>query len=371
MSVSKKIKFPGFKILDGYITRKFLGTFFFAIVLIIVIVVVFDAVEKMDDFITTKASLREVTIDYYLNFIPYFINQFSGLFTFIAVIFFTSKMAYQSEIIAILSSGVSFRRLMWPYFISAMFITMISLVLNLWIIPKANVGRVDFESRHLTKNVTVKYDRHIFRQIYPGTFAYIRGYGSNGKASYMAIEQYDGSRMVAALEASDVSFEPETKHWKAAKYITRTFSEDNVETLSKNNNLDTMINLDVLELGKLEDVVQTMTIGELSRFIAEQKSKGSDMVSMFEVERQNRYAYPIATFVLTVIGLSLSSRKVRGGTGLHIGVGIGLCFTYILVCRFAAEFAKSSTVISPVLLVWLPDIIYAFIAVWLYKKAPK
>ena len=292
MADRKRIKFPGFKILDGYITRKFLGTYVFAIALIIVIVVVFDAVEKMDDFITTKASLKAVALDYYLNFIPYFINQFSGLFTFIAVIFFTSKMAYQTEIIAILSSGVSFRRLMWPYFLSAMLITMLSLSLNLWVIPNANARRVEFERQHLTKNAYIRYERHIYRQVYPGTFAYIRSYnGTTEKASYLAIEKYEGSRMVASLEASDVKFNPDTKHWTAAKYLTRSFDENNVEKLEKKEKLDTMINLDVLELGKLEDIIQTMSIGQLNRFIVEQKAKGSDMVSMFEVERQNRFAY--------------------------------------------------------------------------------
>lgn len=369
---ARKIKLPGFKILDGYITRKFLGTYVFAIMLIIVVVVVFDAVEKMDDFITTKATLQAVAIDYYLNFVPYFVNQFSGLFTFIAVIFFTSKMAYQTEIIAILSSGVSFKRLMWPYFVSAMLITALSLSLNLWIIPNANERRVDFERKHLTKNITLKYDKHIYRQIYPGTFAYIRSYnGKTQKASFLAIEQYEGSRMVGSLDAADVTFDPDTRRWLADKYITRTFNEKNIEKMERFNNLDTMINLDVVELGKLEDIIQTMSIGKLNNFIREQKDKGSDMVSMFEVERQNRFAYPMATFVLTVIGLSLSSRKVRGGTGLHIGIGIALCFTYIMFCRFAAEFAKNSTFFSPVLLVWLPNIIYAFIAVYLYRKAPK
>lgn len=368
----KKIKFPGFKILDGYITRKFLGTYVFAIMLIIVIVVVFDAVEKMDDFITNKATLKGVMVDYYLNFVPFFVNQFSGLFTFISVIFFTSKMAYQTEIIAILSSGVSFKRIVWPYFISAMLITLLSLALNLWIIPNASARRVEFERQYFTRNASIKYERHIYRQIYPGTFAYFRGYnGDTEKASYLAIEQYEGSRMIASLEAADVSFDPETKTWTAAKYLTRNFDENNVEHLEKFDQLDTMINLDVVELGKLEDVIQTMSIGKLNRFIAEQKEKGSDMISLFEVERQNRFAYPMATFVLTVIGLSLSSRKVRGGTGLHIGVGIALCFTYIMFCKFAAEFAKSSTFFSPVLLVWLPDIIYALIAIYLYRKAPK
>lgn len=371
-SLLKKFKFPGFKTLDRYITRKFLGTYVFAIILIIVVVIVFDAVEKMDDFITTKATLQEVVFNYYLNFAPYFVNQFSGLFTFIAVIFFTSKMAYQTEIIAILSSGVSFKRLMWPYFVSAMLITALSLSLNLWIIPNANERRVDFERKHLTKNITLKYDKHIYRQIYPNTFAYIRSYnGKNEKAAFLAIEQYEGSRIVGSLDAANVKFNPETRRWIAEKYITRTFDEKNVEKMEKHNNLDTMINLDVVELGKLEDIIQTMSIGKLNTFISEQKDKGSDMVSMFEVERQNRFAYPVSTFVLTVIGLSLSSRKVRGGTGLHIGIGIALCFTYIMFCRFAAEFAKNGTFFSPILLVWLPNIIYAGIAIYLYRKAPK
>lgn len=368
----RRFRFPGFKILDGYITRKFLGTYVFAIMLIIVIVVIFDAVEKMDDFITNKASMRTVLLDYYVNFVPYFINQFSGLFTFISVIFFTSKMAYQTEIIAILSSGVSFRRLLWPYMLSALAIAALSLSLNLWVIPSANARRVDFEMQYLSKNKNIRYDRHIYRQVYPGTFAYIRGFnGKSNTASYLAIEEYDGSRMTASLEASDVAFDPETKHWVADKYLTRTFDSLNIEKLEKHSRLDTMINLDVVELGKLEDVIQTMSIGELNGFINDQKAKGSDLISMFEVERQNRFAYPMATFVLTVIGLSLSSRKVRGGTGLHIGVGIALCFTYIMVCKFAAEFAKSSTTIPPVLMVWMPDIIYAFIAMYLYRKAPK
>lgn len=370
MAQTRKLKFPGFKIIDGYITRKFLGTWFFAIALIIVIVVVFDWVEKMDNFITNKAPLKAILIDYYLNFIPYFINQFSGLFTFIAVIFFTSKMAYQTEIIAILSSGVSFRRLMWPYMISAVVITMISISLNLWVIPKANVYRVEFENVYYRPGQSAKYDSHIFRQIYPGTFAYIRYFnGNTNRASYMAIEKYEGSTMVATLEASNVTFDPKTERWSAERYITRTFEEGN-EIFEKKEKLDTTINLSVKELGRVDKLITTMQIGELNEFISEQKAKGSDMMAMFEVERQNRFAYPAASIILTLIGVSLSSRKVRGGTGLHIGIGITLCFTYIMVCRFAEEFAKSST-LSPALMVWMPNIIFLLIAIFLYRKAPK
>lgn len=366
-----KIKWPGFKILDRYITRKFLGTYFFALALIIVVVVVFDAVEKIDDFMEMHAPMKAIFIDYYLNFIPFFINQFSGLFTFIAVIFFTSKMAQQTEIVAILSSGVSFKRLMWPYMLSATAITLLSLTLNLYVIPVANSHRVEFERSYMKRNRHIRYEPHIYRQIYPETFAYIRRYsGTSNKASYLSIEQYNGSQIVATLEASNVKFDPETKRWTAPRYATRTFDGEK-EIFTKHEKLDTVINLEAVELGKLEDVVQTMKIGELNEFIAQQKAKGSDMISVFEVERQNRFAYPISALVLTIIGVALSSRKVRGGTGLHIGIGIALCFTYIMFCKFAEEFAKNSSFFSPALMVWMPDIIFLAIAIYLYKKAPK
>ncbi len=198
----KKIRFPGFKKLDWYITRKFLGTYFFAIALIIVIVIVFDLVEKIGDFMENHASWNEIAFDYYLNFIPYFINQFSGLFTFIAVIFFTSKLAIQTEIVAMLSGGVSFTRLMWPYFISSTAIAALSLALNIWVIPVANNSRIDFEIKYVNRLKNAKYEPHIYREVYPGTFAYIRHYDSeNQTASYLALEKYEHSSIVSSLEA--------------------------------------------------------------------------------------------------------------------------------------------------------------------------
>jgi lipopolysaccharide export system permease protein len=352
--------------------RKFLGTYLFAIMLIIVIVVIFDAVEKIDDFIEMKAPLSKIAFQYYLNFIPFFINQFSGLFTFIAVIFFTSKMAYQTEIVAILSGGVSFKRLMWPYFLSAAAITTLSLLLNLVVIPPANARRVDFEAKYLKKNRNIQYDRHIYRQLDPGVFVYIRDYKSDtDKAEYLVLERHENHTIVAELEAADVTFNPETKHWTAPRYITRTFGEGDSERMEKyETKLDTLINLDATELGRVEELIKTMNYTELNQFIKQQKVKGSDMIEVFEVERAQRFSYPISTFILTLIGVSLSSRKVRGGTGLHIGVGITLCFSYILFAKFAEEFAKGG-VLPPVLSVWMPNIIFAVIAIYLYKKAPK
>lgn len=360
----------GIKIIDWYIIRRFLGTYIFAIGLIIMIVVIFDAAEKIDKFLENNAPWSDIIFTYYLNFIPYFINQFSGLFTFIAVIFFTSKMAYDTEIIAILSCGVSFKRMLWPYFLAALLITILNLVLSLMIIPEANGKRVAFENDYLRKNPEGNFEQHIFRQIEPGTFAYIRGYNNVDKqASFFSLETYADGTIVSSLSASGATFDPETKHWRAAKYLTRTFDRTN-EILVKGRNLDTMINLSTNELGDVDKLVQTMNASTLTKFIRQQKDKGSDMVQSFEVELYNRYAYPMATFVLTLIGVSLSSRKVRGGTGLHIGIGITLCFSYILFMKFVTEFAKGG-VLPAYIAVWIPSIAFAFIAIYLYKKAPK
>ena len=333
-----KLQYPGFKILDRYILGKFLSTYFFAIAMIIVIVVTFDYVEKIDDFTELKAPVKAIVFDYYLNFIPFFVNQFSGLFTFIACIFFTSKMAYQTEIIAMLSGGMSFKRLMWPYFLGSAIIAGISLLLSLWLIPISQQHIVGFEQQYIKRHTKATYDRHIYRQIAPGTFAYIRGYSEqNRQASFFALEHYDGGTMTHSLEASDVRFDPESKRWTAMRYTQRMFDSTGMERFSQHRNLDTLINLEATELGRISELIQTMNISRLNEFLSQQRDKGSDELSIIEVERHSRFAYPLSTFILTLIGVSLSSRKVRGGTGLHIGIGITLCFSYILFNRFFAS----------------------------------
>ena len=362
---------PGLKILDRYIIRKFLGTYVFAIAMIIVIVVIFDYVEKIDGFTQTHAPFKSIVVDYYLNFVPFFINQFSALFTFIACIFFTSKLAYQTEIVAMLSGGMSFRRLMWPYFISALVIAIVSLGLSLWVIPISQRTCVAFEQQYVPRRQNVQYDRHLYRQIEPGTFLYIRGFSKNSsQASFLALEKYDGSTMHSTLEASEVKFDEESRRWSASRYITRSFDKEGHEMFEQHRNLDTLLNIDVVELGNLNQLIKTMNIVELNNFIDQQRAKGSDSIRQLEVEHHTRYAYPLGTFILTLIGVSLSSRKVRGGTGLHIGIGIALCFSYIMLNRVFEEFAKGGT-LPPMFAVWLPNIIYTVIARYLSRKAPK
>ncbi len=365
-----KLRFPGLKILDRYIIGKFLSTYFLSIMMIIVVIVVFDYAEKVDDFTESKAPFEAVVFDYYLNFLPSFVNQFSGLFAFIAVIFFTSKLAYQTEIIAMLSGGMSFRRLMWPYFIGALIISSLSLSMNLWIIPTSQKSCVAFESQYIKRKKNSTFDRHIYRQIEPGVFVYLRNFTAMNKASFLSLENYEEGRLASVLEAANVSMDSTSGRWEALRYTTRTFDKVNGESFEQHRNLDTLINIDRSELGNVADFVKTMKIGELNAFLEQQRQRGSDSIRIIEVARHTRYAFPAGTFILTLIGVSLSSRKVRGGTGLHIGIGTALCFSYILFTRAFEEFAKGGAM-PPDWAVWTPNIIYTFIGIYCYIKAPK
>ena len=352
--------------------RKFLGTFVFIIALFVIIIVIFDYAENVDDFITLKAPFKSIMLDYYANFAPSMINMFCGLFTFVTVIWFTSKLANQTEIVAILSSGVSFRRLMWPYLLSALIITGASLSLSLWVIPNSSAKVVEFQSKYIQrkKREAQRYEPNIYRQIDKDVYVYIRNFsGETNRAKFLAIERYEGTSLVEVLDASEVRFLPETKHWSAPKYTIRRYGEEG-EQYEVCQKLDTLINLNAQELGKVEELIKTMPISELNDFIAQQKDKGSDQVNLFEVERQQRFSYPVSILILTLMGVSLSSQKKRGGTGVNLGVGIVLCFTYIMVAKFAEEFAKGG-VLPAQISVWLPNMLFAVIAVYLYKKAPK
>ena len=362
---------PGFRTLDKYILGKFIRTYIFGILMMVIILVVFDYVEKVDDFTELHAPWKAVIWDYYMNFIPLFISQFSALFTFIAVIFFTSKMAMQTEIVAILSGGVSFRRFMWPYVVGATLITAMSLALSLWIIPEGQKTSVEFESKYLQSQQSLVYPEHVYRQIEPNTYAYVRGYSPGIEhVPFFAIERFDSTELVETLDAANASFDVESRRWTAPRYMIYSRGEDGTLSGKQYRNLDTLINLDVRELGDISGVVKTLTYEELNEFLDQQRSKGSDEVFLIEVERHARFSYPISTFILTIIGVALASRKVRGGMGMHIGIGIALCFIYLMVGRVSEQIAISGS-IEPWIGVWLPNIIFAIIAIIVYRKAPK
>jgi lipopolysaccharide export system permease protein len=359
----------GFKILDFYIIRKFIGTYFYAIALIMTIAIIFDLAEKMDDFMSKNAPLNAIIFEYYLNFIPYFANLFSSLFVFIAVIFFTSNMAYSTEIIAILSSGVSFRRLMFPYFVSAAFIGAFSFTLSNFIIPPANQVRLNFENTYI-KKVRYNTDRNIHMQVRPGLFIYMQSYNTFSDIGYkFSMEKYENGRLVSKLMSEYVKWDSTLNKWSVNDYYIRNYLTSG-EDIKKGERIDTTLFIHPSDFTRKVNIVETMNMFELNEFIAQQRLQGSDTVTFYLIEKYSRVAYPFATFILTLIGVSLSSRKVRGGIGLHIGLGLALSFSYILFMRFSTMFAVGGS-IDPFIAVWIPNVLYAIIAMVLYRLAPK
>lgn len=359
------------KKLDSYIVKKFLGTFFFAIVLIISIAVVFDIVEKIDDFAEKGAPMKAIILEYYLNFIPYFANLFTPLFVFIAVIFFTSKMAYDTEIIAILSSGVSFKRLMFPYFIGALIIAIISYILGGFIIPPANKTRLHFENVYI-KNRKEETRSNIHMQISPGVFAYIgsKFNQSTKSGTNFTLEKFEDNLLVSKLTARSITFDSIKNKWIANNYTLRTFKEGRDSDIKEGVKLDTTLNMRPSDFKVERKFHETMNNIELNQYINEQRSRGVGNIEEFVIENYSRTASPFSAFILTLIGVSLASRKVRGGMGLHIGIGIGLSFIYILFMTVSKTFAISGGT-NPLFAVWLPNIVFAVVGVYLYYRAPK
>ena len=358
------------KILDWYIIKKFLGTYIFAIALIISIAVVFDINENIDDFIKYKAPLKAIVFDYYLNFIPYYSNLFSPLFVFIAVIFFTSKLAENSEIIAMFSTGMSFKRLMVPYMISAAMISIVTYVLNTEVIPKGSVTRLKFEKVYKKKR-SVDYVRNIQLEVDTGVIAYMERYEDYNKTGYrFSLDKFEKHKLVSHLTARRITYDTTAVHrWIIKDYMIREMKGMR-ETIRQGEKLDSVINMEPQDFLITRGQQETMTSPALKRYIENQKQRGFANIKIFEVEYYRRIATSFAAFILTAIGMALSSRKVKGGMGLHLGIGLGLSFSYILFQTISSTFAINGNM-PPLLAVWIPNILYLFIAVYLYHKAPK
>lgn len=355
------------KILDRYILKKFLGTFFFSLGLIIVIAIVFDISEKIDDFIEKEAPLRAIVFDYYLNFIPYFTNLFSPLFVFISVIYFTSRLANLTEIVAILSSGVSFKRLLVPYMVGAAVITGISLYLNNYVIPHSNSTRIVFEIKYIKVPFVYK-NRHVHRQIAPGVFIYFDSYNNVDNIGYQfAMEKIVNGKMTSKLMSERIIWDSTKTKWKIENYFIRNI-DGMKESIKTGFQLDTTLAFKPEEFNRRSNYIETMDSYELKEFIGEETERGSEEIPLYQVELYRRTAVPFATFILTLIGVSLSSKKVRGGIGMQIGLGILLSFTYIMFMQISQTFATNGNM-SPLLAVWIPNIFFSMVALYLAKKA--
>lgn len=353
-----------FNTLDRYIIKKFLGTYIFAIILILAITVMFDVNEKLDAFL--KAPLNETLFDYFLNFLPYFANQFSPLFTFIAVIFFTSKLADNSEIIAMLSTGMSYKRLLLPYMMSALVIAISSYVLSAYIIPPANEERIEFTNTYV-KNKRVEYGNNIMMQVAPGQIAYMGRYDNTNKTGYkFSLETFKNKKLKSRLTAQTIKWDT-AYQWQVRDYEIRDFMETK-ERIRSGKKLDTIIEFEPRDFLIAKNDHEKMTSPQLREYIQRQKDRGVANIKSFEIENEKRYAMCAAAFILTIIGMTLSSKKVKGGMGLNIGIGLVLSFSYILFMTVTSSFAVSGLT-SPMVAMWIPNFIFAIIAIVLYRRA--
>ena len=359
------------KLIDIYIIRKFLGTFFFCIVLILTIAVVFDFAEKIDNFMDKSAPVKAIIFDYYMNFVPYFATLFAPLFVFIAVIFFTSKMAENTEIIAILNSGMSFLRMMWPYFLSALVIAFFTFFLTNFVIPKANLVRMDFEDKYYRSGSRKVPVENIHRKISENVYVFMGSFNPSSKRGQnFTIEKFnDSGKLESKLSSFSVIYDTTIHKWSAINYYLRVI-KGNDEVITTGAKIDSTLIIQPSDFSRDPEFVGTMTYRELNDYIDLLRQQGSEELKLFLIEKHRRFANPFAVFILTLIGVSLSSRKVKGGIGMNIGIGLMLSFSYILFLQFASQFSLKGT-LGPMLAMWIPNILYSIIAMALYKLAPK
>jgi lipopolysaccharide export system permease protein len=359
------------KRLDWYIIKKFIGTYIYSIVLIISISIVFDFNENMAKFANNHAPWRAIVFDYYTNFVPYFANLFSPLFVFIAVIFFTSKLAGNSEVIAMLASGTSFRRLMRPYMLSAALIAAVNFGLGAYVIPHGNIIRQNFETLYKNKKKNTSA-QNVQLQVGPGIIAYIQTYDNLSKRGYgFSLDQFENKKLVSHMTANVIQYDTISEsrnHWKAINYKIRTLKGLR-EHITTGTEIDTMIMMEPMDLVFSKGQQETFTSPELKRYISKQQERGSTNVVQYEVEYHKRIATSFASFILTVIGASLSARKRKGGMGLALGIGLALSFTYIMLQTVSATFAINAG-LPALIAAWIPNLIYTVIAYFCYRQAP-
>ena len=356
------------KKLDWYIVRKFLTTFVVAIVLIILIVIVFDVSEKLDDFISSQAPLRLIIFQYYVNFIPYFVNLFSHLFVFVAVIFFTSKLASHTEIIAMLASGISFRRLLYPYIFASLLIAGLNFVFSNWVIPKVNQGRIAFEqeyvrnARHYWRNIHIQPTANT--QVYVSTFDKLKNTGFS-----FTYEEFTPQNLALKITADRIEYDTVACRWTLFDYTKHKVSGLS-ETLVSGDSMLLDFHLEPKDFAENSHNIQTMNYQELNAYIKQERSRGSTYVITYLVEKYQRLFNPIAIVILTIMGVALSSRKSRRGTGAHLGIGISLAFCFIVLMKIVTVFSTKGN-LPPLISVLIPPVLFSIITFFLVRNTPK
>ena len=357
------------KIIDWYIIKKYLGTYVFTLGIFILVFIIFDVSEKLDDFLKHDAPFDKIIFEYYAGSIPFYLNMLSPLINFLAVIFFTAKMADQTEIVPILSGGITFKRFLKPYFMAASVIFVISLIFNLFIIPVSNQLKIDFENVYVNpKKDNSKMYTHM--QLDKNTYVYIENFDNNTKIGYkFALEKFNGDELKEKLVAEKITWDSVKKNWRIENFSVRKI-EGLKEAMIYGTRKDTTLDMRPLDFELYDNIYQAMNMRELNDRIEKEKTRGTGVMVDLLLEKYKRWVYPLATFVLTLMGVSLSSRKVRGGIGLPLGLGIFFSFTYILSMQFANMFSLKGG-LPPLIAVFIPNVIFGALGVYLLAKAPK
>lgn len=363
------------KKIDRYILSKYLSTFFFCLILLTAIVVVVDVSEKTDDFVKSKLPVSKIITDYYFGFVPRIDAMLFPLFVFIAVIFFTSKMATRSEVVAILSSGVSYRRFLLPYVIGGLFLSVLLWFGYQYVVPKANKKWGDFETKYIDPNFgnnggNNTYKQHIYFRNDSNTYIGIAGYDTvskNGNGFF--VQRFSNNKLLYNLRADNFNWDTAAKKWKLVNVTERTLNGI-TETVKRSTELKMNYDFKPVDLRKDEYLKDQMPTPDLNQFIKRERLRGSEGLNALLVERYNRDAIPVSVLILTVIGAVLASRKVRGGSGLHLALGVVISVLYILFSRFSIVFATKGS-FTPFIAAWTPNFFFGLLAFYLYKKAPK
>lgn len=346
-----------------------MGTFVFTLSIFSVVMVVFDISEHLDNFLKKQSTLHDIAFQYYAGFIPFYLNYLSPLINFLAVILFTAKMANQTEVVPILTSKASFSRFLRPYFITATMIFIVSFFANVYLIPYTNRLKVDFENSHFSDSDPTKNEVHM--QLDKNTYVYVRSFDNASKTGYLFImEKFNGDEMIRKLVATNITYDSVKRVWKMKAYSDRHINGLKETMVWHGDSRDTTLDMRPEDFEVRDNQYSAMSMKVLNKNIEKAQIRGTGELTDMLFEKYHRFVYPLSTYVLTLIGVALSSRKVRGGIGLPLGLGIILCFTYILVERFALVFSIKGGA-PPLISVFMPNVLFGAFGYYLLVKAPK
>ena len=352
--------------IDRYIIKKFIGTFFYALTLLLLVVIVIDISEKIDDFMEHDLDMWTIISEYYLHFIPYFANLFSPLFIFISVVFFTSKLADNSEIIAIFNSGMSFKRFLRPFIISSVFLASLSFLLGSFVIPIANKNRIDFENKYLVSQKKI-LRKNIHLQTSENQYIYLEGYNNKRNIGYkFSLENFENGILKSKIRANYIQWNETSENWTINNYEKRTFYKEK-ESIISGVKLDSILLLLPSDFIVQLNLAETMNLQELNENIITESNLSSGKAKFYKIEKHKRIAFPFAIIILTIIAVALSSRKVKGAIGTNMGLGLLISFSYILFFQFSSTFATNGN-LEPWLAVWIPNILYILLGIFLLRR---